>query len=224
MYARLIEKLRGIQIMEKKGRGGARKGAGRKSKSPYVKRKTGAWNVEAWIPPALQQLAKAKGLDSASDIVNEALRALCFLHGYQELEWLSRHPDPNKTARWRFFSEQELQEVVEALSVRWHGAGNPSQGPLHDVWLSAWNSLEPRDGPNWRHSILESPNTTPHMPVAGPGLSEGAQTPLELLDKAETLPPIDLETIETRLKAFEQALAQDEPDEGGDEPITKLNS
>lgn len=154
--------------MEKgQGRGGSRPGAGRKSKNPYVRRKTGAWNVEEWIPLALQQLAKEKGIGSASDIVNEALKALCYLFGKREPGVWYAHPDRYKTARWRFFTDQELQELLEALGDRWGTQGRPHSGPLHDVWFSAWQALEPSENAqSFRGSLLDRQVPNPDTLVA----------------------------------------------------------
>ena len=67
-----------------KKRGGAREGAGRKTKVPYTRRKTGAWNVEEWIPKALQEICREKGLKSASDVVNESLKSFMSHLGQEE--------------------------------------------------------------------------------------------------------------------------------------------
>ena len=144
-------------MSEQKKRGGARENAGRKTKAPYTRRKTGAWNVEAWIPPALQELSKEKGLKSASDIVNEALKSLCYLFGKRNPDRLSTDDvDPFKTARWRFFSDEELEEVVAAIRERYNSQGSPKSGPLKSVWMSSWEALEPPAGKvSWRHSVLD---------------------------------------------------------------------
>lgn len=199
-------------MVKGQGRGGARKGAGRKSKTPYVKRKTGSWNVEEWIPQALQQLAKEKGLDSASDIVNEVLRVVCYLHGLQANDWGHSQPDPYQTGRWRFFSDDEMREVVDALSTRWHGAGNPPKGPLHDVWLSALQALEPQQNDtSWRHSVLDTPKEIlPADPAPVPAENQTADVPAQSVDAAAPPPNIDFAALENNLQDFEQFLEQED--------------
>lgn len=217
------------------GHGGARRDAGRKTKTPYVKRKPASWNVEEWIPKALQQLARSRGIDpasktgkwlvSSSDIVNEALRALCILFGYQSLEWSTHRPDPYKTARWRFFSDAEMAEVHAALSQRWKEQGHPKTGALHDVWLSSWQAFEPQgDVTSWRGSILDAPAPIPAaLPVpaseALPGIEEGER----ITEAAETASGIDFDTIETQLRSFEQLLEQPDDENEADNETDNEN-
>lgn len=194
------------------GSGGARKGAGRKSKNPYVKRKTASWNVEEWIPKALQHLAKLKGIKSTSDIVNEALQALCYVHGLQALNWSSSDPDLYQTARWRFFSDDEMREIQEALADRRKYQGQPKDGTLHDVWLSAWQALEPQENvTSWRHSILDGPAATPlELPETAAELAPGTEQGAQSSDAAEHIQTMDLDAIEAMLVDFEQSLTQDD--------------
>lgn len=136
------------------GRGGARPGAGRKPKTPGIKRQSTTWHVEEWIPQALQELAQEYGVDSTSDIVNEALKSVCLLHG-KSPSWESA--DPSQTSRWRFFPDDELTEVLEALRTRFHAQKEDADTPLRRVWLSAWQALEPQaDQPNHRPSVLKT--------------------------------------------------------------------
>lgn len=137
------------------GRGEYRKGTRRRNQKAYVIRKTAGWYIEDWIPPALRELAQEYSVDSPSDIVNDALKAVCYLHGKQAG---SQAADPYRTARWRYFSDRELHEIVDALGEKMTRLEKPGE-VLREVWMSAKQAMEPQAGSaNWQKSVLNKNN------------------------------------------------------------------
>ena len=65
------------------------------------------------------------------------------------------NPDPFQTARWRFFSDEEMKEVVEAIKDRFSATKGKPNPALKKVWVSAQEAFDPPvNSQTWRHSVL----------------------------------------------------------------------